>query len=305
MRALTPQIKPYDFAFKLVVAATILAVGGFFIVSSSLWLNAIGTLLLGAVYAHAVELQHQCLHNTAFKSRSLNRAVGVVLGTPLLSSFHAYRRSHLDHHRTLGSPSDKPFFTYRFIENPTLLAFLHDFFGIAHLRGVATSIIGQSPSKLRSSSADLIEDVAGERFDYGLMAFLLGLTYLLAIHTGSLFLFKAWIVPMLLVGLPIHFLIELPEHIGCSTTTPDVFRNTRTIRGSRFSTWFTNGNNFHVEHHLEPALSMDQMRDLFGLNQGKHRHLCSTYFEFYKLVFQIARDTRARLKTDSFARRPA
>lgn len=305
MKALTPQIEPNDFALKLIVAATILVVGGFLVVSSSIWLNILGGLLLGAVYAHAVELQHQCLHNTAFKSRSLNRAVGVLLGIPLLSSFHAYRRSHLDHHRTLGSPSDNPFFTYRFIENPTLLTFLHDFFGIAHLRAVATSIMGQSPSRLRNTSADLIEDIAGERFDYGLMVFLLGLTYLLAIHTGSLFLVKSWLVPMLLVGLPIHFLIELPEHIGCSNTTPDVFRNTRTILGSRFSTWFTNGNNFHVEHHLEPALSMDQMRHLFELNRGNHRHFCTTYFEFYKSVFQISRDTRARLKTDSFARRPA
>ena len=81
-----------------------------------------------------------------------------------------------------------------------------------------------------------------------------------SITTGSDFILKAWLVPMLLVGQPIHLLVELPEHIGCAAASTDPLRNTRSIGGSWFSRWFTNGNNFHVEHHILPALSMDQLR---------------------------------------------
>ncbi len=304
MSAMTPKICSTNFTWKLVIACVVVITGVGLVSQPDMSLNIIGVFLLGSMYAHAVELQHQCLHNTAFKSRQMNRIVGVCLGLPLLSSFHAYRRLHLEHHRTLGTPNDKTFYTYRFTQHPSISSFLHDFLGIAHLKGVFASIFGQSPSKLQVQNMDFAEDITGERFDYGLMVFALGLTYLLAMNTGSLFLVKVWIIPMLIVGQPLHFLIELPEHIGCSKASTDSFYNTRTIQGSRFSTWFTNGNNFHVEHHLAPALSMDQMRDLFEINKGNHIHFCSSYFEFYKMVFKISGESHKSVDKGSLKRRP-
>src|ERR1044071_2506306 len=91
-----------------------------------LWI--VPAILLGMAYAHAVELQHQCLHTTAYKSRVWNRIVGVILGLPSFVSFSDYQNSHLKHHRLLGTPEDKEFFNYAYKKLnsfPTLIAHLY------------------------------------------------------------------------------------------------------------------------------------------------------------------------------------
>jgi len=305
MKPIAPHINPRTFTAKLLLALSLLSLGLYLVSIDSFVALVIGILLIGAMFAHAVELQHQCLHNTGFKSRAANRIFGILLGLPTLSSFHRYRRAHLEHHRRLGTPNDVTFFTYRFLENPTFGSFLYDFFGIAHLKSALASVLLQGKSGLITEGSSADEDYTAERVDYALMAFMLTCFYLYSITTGSDFLLKTWLLPMIFVAQPIHFLVELPEHIGCAPRSTDPFRNTRTIAGSWFSYWFTNGNNFHVEHHLAPALSMDQMRDLFLQNKGRHHHYHHSYFDFFTSIFRLARAHRAELEVDQTARRPA
>src|SRR5215831_10860504 len=86
VRELT-EIKSHRFLIKLAILVFLVA---------GLWTGVLltkGVLVflsivpLGLVYAHAVELQHQCLHNTGFRSKRWNRWVGVALGLPSLVSF--------------------------------------------------------------------------------------------------------------------------------------------------------------------------------------------------------------------------
>src|SRR3989338_1170387 len=148
MNAASPEIKSYVFVLKL-AALVGLSVTGFLLASTSNGLSSVfGIVLLGAMFAHAVELQHQCLHYTAFQSRGMNRIIGILLGLPMLTSFHAYRRSHLDHHRNLGTPGDTPFFNYRFIESSSIGALLYDMLGISHLKTSISAIFGQNDSLL-------------------------------------------------------------------------------------------------------------------------------------------------------------
>lgn len=305
MMPVTPEVNSNAFAGKLAIALSLLSGGVYLVSLDSALAVTLGVMLIGTMFSHAVELQHQCLHNTAFKSRVANRVVGILLGIPMLSSFHAYRRSHMEHHRLLGTPSDKPYFTYKFLETPSIAAFLHDVFGIAHLKSSVNSVLRQGKSGLITVGSQADEDYTAERVDYALMAFALACAYLYSITTGSEFVLKAWLFPMLLVGQPLHFLVELPEHIGCDAGSTDPFKNTRSIGGSWFSRWFTNGNNYHVEHHLLPALSMDQLYDAYLRHHGHHHHFNRSYLDFYTSIFRLVRSHAADKKIEQSARTPA
>src|ERR1700761_40129 len=48
-------------------------------------------VLLGAAYAHGVELQHQALHQSGFQSHAASRLFGILLGLPMLVSYSSYQ----------------------------------------------------------------------------------------------------------------------------------------------------------------------------------------------------------------------
>ncbi|CRM15016.1 fatty acid desaturase [Pseudomonas sp. 44 R 15] len=64
--------------------------------------KALSMIILGLVYAHFTELQHELLHGHAFKSQQLNRGLGFICGLFMLNSFSHYKYHHLRHHRHLG-----------------------------------------------------------------------------------------------------------------------------------------------------------------------------------------------------------
>lgn len=90
-----------------------------------------------------------------------------------------------------------------------------------------------------------------------------------------------WILPVLIVGEPVHKLIELPEHTFCNKGSADVFQNTRSVRSNPFMTWLTNGNNFHVEHHQFPSVPIDGLSSLYRENTGRHVFHSTGYRQFY------------------------
>ena len=283
---ISPQYNSHQAIQRICILIALSTTGIILAMSENIGVAMVGIFVLGSMFAHAVELQHQCLHYSAFKSRKANRIIGVILGLPTLTSFHAYRRSHLEHHRNLGSSEDIPFFNYRFVTSPSLGALLFDLFGVAHLRASISAIFGNGDSRLISLPQGDEPTNNSERLDYALMGFMLVFAALTTMIFGPAIVLKIWIVPFLFVAQPLHFLIELPEHIGCNEKSTEVFHNTRTIVGSRFSRWFTNFNNLHVEHHLEPTISMDRLPAIFGYIQGQHLHLEQTYWQFYRSLYK-------------------
>ncbi len=243
------------------------------------------SLLLGLAYAHAVELQHQCLHNTAYGSRLWNRFIGVLLGIPLLVSFSDYQNSHLKHHRLLGTPEDKEFFNYGYRHLTSLAALIPHLWMVNHyydvIRYIARSFLGQLV-RAKEATPKMARRI---RFEYQLMAvFLLVMASLTIIWPTALFL-KLWLIPFL-IGVPTHALIELPEHIGCNTVVPDVLGNTRTIKAPRLVVWFMNGNNYHVEHHWLPAVPNDKFPVLHTYVAKDIRYLDTSYRSFYWQFFK-------------------
>ncbi|MEU4471914.1 fatty acid desaturase [Micromonospora sp. NPDC023888] len=289
-RHLRTRISDRTFAAKLALWAALTGAGAALAVQPALWSRAAGMLLLGCMFAHAAELQHQTLHSLGFRNRRANTVAGIVLGIPMLISFAAYRATHMRHHRDLGTPENREFFDYgdqygvggggsrwrtaltwtiRF----TMLHFYVQFLACAARAVLRRDYEGESATTSRRIRRD----------HYVILALLLAFTLLSVVLREPVVLW-VWLLPLLLVAGPVHALIELPEHFRCETLSQDAFANTRTIRSNRLMTWFTNGNNFHVEHHLMPNLPIERLPALHEEVRPRLKHFHTGYVDFFRKV---------------------
>lgn len=249
------------------------------IVVAPLWLAVPAMILLGFLYAHGVELQHQALHNSAFSSKAWNRFVGVLLGLPMMVSYSDYQLQHLRHHRNLGTDEDREFFNYGYGSLTTFRRLIPHLFMVRHYRDVSLYLVQAVFGGFRREGRP--HEVKKIRREYQLMVlFLLTMGTLTALFGTTLFL-KVWLLP-LLVAIPAHAVIELPEHIGCDLKTRDVYKNTRTIRASRLAVWFVNGNNYHVEHHWLPSIPNNRLPELHAKVREGIDHCEPSYWTFYR-----------------------
>ncbi|MEU9919218.1 fatty acid desaturase [Streptomyces sp. NPDC051001] len=286
-RHIRRPVRGWVFSVKLAVVGMLTASAAALIHLGTIWSLPLGIIVMGLTFAHAVELQHEALHSIGFRNPRANVVAGVILGLPMLTSFAAYRASHMRHHRDLGTPGNREFFDYgdqygsENVSRPRrLLSWLYRFSMIAHYGQffvVLAKLVSGAPLEGEKPAT-----VRAIRRDYAIMALLLvlGTAGSLAFH--SLFLVWTWLVPLLLIASPAHAAIELPEHYRCDTDTTDPLRNTRTIRSNRLMAWYTNGNNFHVEHHLMPNLPIAQLGELHQAMEGRPKYYHRTYRDFFR-----------------------
>ena len=280
------QKKPSRFVGKFLSALAMIAAAWAAIAWGPGWVAAAAAVPLGLAYAHLVELQHECLHEHAFRRRGLNRFCGVICGMFMLSSFWHYKHDHLRHHAFLGTPQNREFFNYRFRD-------LHRWMGIGFLRAalnlgryrtvgadVARSYLGRPiPNVPRP------RDAAKIRSEYLLLGAAIVAATAYTVLTGDLVFVYAWLLPAVLVAEPAHFMIELPEHFGLNTQTDaNVLTNTRTITASRFAQWFTNYNNLHTAHHYHQGVPMAQIIRLHSLIADRVVPVEASYWSFYRKV---------------------
>lgn len=271
------------FGAKLCVAVTLMVLGANMVLTESAGFLIFGILILGAMFTHCIELQHQCLHYTAFKSRRLNRIVGFILGLPSLVSFSHYQFKHLHHHRYLGTEMDGEFFSYQNVEQGSesfnLIFAAFDYRRIVELAKIfAKAVLGhQIDPKINSDKANRI------RHEYLAMLALIATATAASVFLGAVeYIFLLWLLPLVLVAEPLHFFVELPEHFGCQKSNPSPFFNTRSITSNKFLFWFTNGNNLHVEHHLFQNAPISELPKIHEQVRNRLRYSNQTYVEFFK-----------------------
>jgi fatty acid desaturase len=284
------RVKVTPFLLRLFVFLALVAGLAAAILRTDGVLPWIATIALGLIYAHGVELQHQALHNTAFPSKFWNRFAGFFLGLPMLVSFSDYQHSHLRHHRLLGSADDREFFNYGYERLTSLKPLLMHLLMLRHYRDVAGFIVG---SVFGKTKPDVKAETALKiRAEYRWMAVFITAAVAASIAFETTAFLEIWLLP-LLFAIPTHALIELPEHWGRDHETLDVRINTRTIRAGWFGTWFTNGNNFHIEHHWLPAVPNDRFPEIHRQIAGEIE--IDTYPKFFKRFFgELQRNTFSR-----------
>jgi fatty acid desaturase len=278
--------RPGVFTAKFLFAVfTIAAVWTAVALRTTWWTVVISVIVNGLMYAHLVELQHECLHEHAYTRRWLNRAIGFAAGLPMLSSYWHYKYEHLKHHAYLGTPQNKEFFNYRFQRLGTIPGFLR---GAYHLGRYADAARDMGRALVGRSNPAVTKPVAARkiRTEYQLFVLTLVAAVVAAVLTRSLYLVFVWVLPTLLVAEPAHFLIEMPEHYGLNTQSdPNVLSNTRTIVAGPFARWFTNGNDVHTAHHFHQGVPMANVRRLHGVIEDRIGTIAPSYWSFYHDVF--------------------
>jgi fatty acid desaturase len=239
-----------------------------------------GIISLGLAIVHGVELCHQTLHYSGFKSRFTNVVVGNILGAPMLVSFYDYRDKHLRHHRKLGTSDDSEFFDYG-KGGLSAVRFVFNLFMLGHYKQFFMRSYSAIASPKTSNKA--VEETAN-RFYIVMPMLMMLLVYLMFVFDhATLILYFASSV--FLVAGPVHFLIEFPEHFGCDKTSISVFKNTRTIFTNRLLTWYVNGNNFHVEHHLIGCAPLQKLSILHESIKSQIIYREKGYLAFYWKLF--------------------
>jgi fatty acid desaturase len=277
--------RPGAFTAKFAIGIVLVVACWVTIARFPTWQTVIpAVLVLGLIYAHLVELQHECLHEHAYNSRRLNRLAGFICGVPMMSSYWHYKYAHLRHHAYLGTAQNQEFFNYRFNQLDTPSGFIRGCFHLGRyievFKNTGRSVLGKTnPTVTKTVAAKKI------RTEYIAFAVLLAAGIGLTILTRSPLVLLAWVIPALLVAEPTHFLIELPEHFGLNTQSdPNVLSNTRTVTGSHFAKWFTNGNDLHTAHHFHQGVPMVQVRNLHKMIEAQVETTDHSYWAFYRKV---------------------
>jgi fatty acid desaturase len=277
--------RPFRFTMKFLMAVVIIAATWAAVITAQQWwVKGCSVIVMGMMYAHLVTLQHECLHEHAYRRRWVNRLVGFTCGLFVLSSYSHFKYEHLRHHAFLGTPKNQEFFNYRFHDLGTPLGFALCAFNPARYLNVAKGL-GRSmiwrldPSVIKPQSAKKI------RTEYAEFAAIILIAAIISIATTSPLMLLLWVLPALLVAEPAHFLIELPEHFGLnSQTDPNVLSNTRTVRAGWFGKWYTNGNDLHTAHHYHQGVPMVNVPELHEMIENRIVTIESSYFSFYRDV---------------------
>lgn len=226
---------------------------------TSVWISAalplwqFMLLLHGVLLVFLFTLEHETTHQTPFKTRWLNEAVGHSIGAVLLLPFTWFRYFHLAHHRYTNDPE----------RDPELLgggkpqtwgAYLIYTFGWTYWTGmlwvILKSAFGRSDFSYVPKRA-LARVRREARVLCGIYAFaLLSLTY-------SDALLWLWLIPMLL-GQPFLRLFLLAEHAHCANVA-DMLANTRTTFTNRLVRRLAWNMPYHTEHHAMPGVPFHQL----------------------------------------------
>lgn len=270
------------FCCRILLATGIIALSSACMLSGCPLLFIIGLFVQGAMYIHLIELQHSVLHLQVFHSHTAARVVGFLLGLPMMISFSDFQYRHLRHHKYLGTALNTETFNYQHTELNSPLGFLR---GMLDYSRWQTMLIKIAKSFAGRNISDGENHYMEQRIreEYKVMGLVLASTILYCVLSSNAWPLVLWLVP-LIAAEPVHFLLELPEHFGLPAhTNVVVFQNTRSWGGSLFARWFTHNTNYHVAHHYNMLVPMDNLPEVQKLIDEfiPESSRSRSYFHFY------------------------
>lgn len=249
------------FCARIVLAMLIIAGSSACIMTANPLLMTIGIIVQGAMYVHLIELQHSVLHLHAFSNHRINRLIGFLLGLPMMISFSDFQYKHLRHHKYLGTKLNNETFDYKHHHLNSLWGFVHGALDYSRIRTLQTRIMRAFQGEQMSDGQNPLMETRIAQ-EYRLFGIALAGATCLCLIESSPWPLLVWLLPFL-AAEPVHFLLELPEHFGLPAhSNPSVFLNTRAWGGSWFAHWYTHYTNFHVAHHFNQLIPMDNLPEL-------------------------------------------
>ena len=210
-------------------------------------------LPLGILQVFLFTLQHECTHQTPFRSPSLNEVVGHLCGLILIQPFGWFRAFHMAHHRFTNDPARDPELqgdAKR--ETRRELVWHLGTLGYWAAKGQTLwhNARGQTEGYISPRAAPRIRREAWAM----LAAYAAAALFTIFV---SPILIWVWLIPLAL-GFPILRLYLLAEHGRCPQVA-NMFLNSRTTRTTRMVNWLAWNMPYHAEHHAYPQVPFHQL----------------------------------------------
>ena len=241
-------------------------------------------VLLNCLYAG----QHEMSHWTAFRTRRLNDVFGHLFGLVTLNPFLTDRWMHFAHHRATQDPRRDP--ELMGIKAYSRASYLMDLIGIDFWRRRVGAIIATAAGRGLESAWWLgprerrlvIWEARAHVAIWGVIA-------VASVAYGSADAVLFWIGPLFATKC-LHQLQNTGEHTGMPQT-PDVFVNTRTLKGPAPLRWLMWNMSYHTAHHAYPATPFHALPRLHAEIARNLPHPIPTlsYIAAQKAIFESLR----------------
>jgi fatty acid desaturase len=222
--------------------------------TSRVWVEWLMYGLIGYLWMSIVTFMHDCTHSVLFKARWKNWAFGIFSTLPLIVTFISFREDHLEHHRYNRSPRDPDAFT---MGQRGFWDFVL-FYAYIVVGGILTIIQFTFIYPLQKFRQKQLLIHWGEVtlrvvFYTGLILW----TSSLGVREQFL---RLWLIP----GYIFSFLNSvrfIAEHYETPWNAGQL-AGTRTIVSNQVNSFFWNNINYHIGHHVYPAVPWYNLQKL-------------------------------------------
>jgi fatty acid desaturase len=237
------------------------------------WLVRIpGYVVIGMLIHAMAVLMHEGIHGSLFRNRALDRGFGFVLGAPALFSATAYRVTHMNHHRHNRTALDPDEFT-----NVSKLRWI--VISLFYAWGLAGIIVYVFHVPIMALLRGTRRQRLAVLLEYALLAMVYAGVILGALHFGWFpAVLHGWIIPLFFANLFGNFR-GWAEHMMTRAGHPLI--QTRTVTSNGFVSFFMCNLNYHLEHHLFPAMPWYHLPRLHRLLQEDYRQAGSVVYRSY------------------------
>ncbi|MBD2312696.1 fatty acid desaturase [Desertifilum sp. FACHB-1129] len=243
------------------------------------WIYLVGIpfYLIAAASLHGISLfTHEGVHGVLDRNPHINRFLSIACALPVGQNFSAYQVLHLKHHQHLGDEGDPDRYK-NYTRQP----------GLVFLMYWGRLIIGYPVYLVAIPILGWLQGNAKERFWIVLEVLLLGLGVIGAILSPipSAFWVHGWLIPMLAINVMVN-IRGMSQHTLLEPET-DIIRGTRTILTSPLVRFFMCNENYHLEHHLYPAVPWYHLPQLHAALKAELERRGAPYIPSY---FSFVRD---------------
>jgi omega-6 fatty acid desaturase (delta-12 desaturase) len=273
----------------------------------SYWLTLLLSVFAAGFMIRIFIIFHDCGHGSFFRSRRLNKIIGIITGLIVFTPYHKWHKDHHIHHQTVGNLDKRGIgdvktltvdefkrlskwerFLYRLYRNPIILIGIAPILLFAiYQRFPKRNMTGKEKLYIHLSNLALISLVA-------LMILILGWKTYIIIQIPILYIATAH-------GVWLFYVQHQYRHVKWTNTAHWDYKTIALEGSSMFKlpailNWFTGNIGYHHIHHLSPLIPNYNLKRCHKDNQIFQNIKPVTFFSaFESLLLRLWDENRQML----------